>query len=176
MAHWCDHLLEQIPEDERYEDWRSGSARYEQGNPGEISPAAITALHAMVLDKMQDRDAFAHWFGQYNSGRKYPDTDWEPEVPLLPKDVTNYIREQAPLLRNPASRFSFIRKGEGSLTLFIDGASFDCDGETSVFAERICGLDRIVMDADWGHIVSIVELLVQLLNQGSVAFEEQDEW
>ena len=33
----------------------------------------------MLTEKINDRAAFARWFGRYNSTRKYPDMDWTPE-------------------------------------------------------------------------------------------------
>ncbi|MGD9710623.1 MAG: cupin domain-containing protein [Thermomicrobiales bacterium] len=173
IAHWCDHLLEQLQDDDRYEDWRSGSTRYDQHNPGEISANAIAGLQAMMAEKMLDRDAFARWFGQYNSVRKYPEIDWGPREPLTPEDIRAYIDGRIALLRNPASRFSFVRKDVASLTMFVDGASFDCDQRISEFAEQICGQDRVLIDPNNKHLDATLDLVTQLINQGSIAFDDE---
>src|SRR3546814_3127709 len=55
IADWCDHLLDSTRDDDRYDD----PNLQVQKNPGEISAQAITQLHAMVIGKMLDRDAFA---------------------------------------------------------------------------------------------------------------------
>src|SRR3546814_7420029 len=60
IADWCDHLLDSTRDDDRYDD----PNLQVQKNPGEISAQAITQLHAMVIGKMLDRDAFARWFGR----------------------------------------------------------------------------------------------------------------
>src|SRR3546814_18651489 len=78
IADWCDHLLDSTRDDDRYDD----PNLQVQKNPGEISAQAITQLHAMVIGKMLDRDAFARWFGQYNSPPNYADMDWQPEEPI----------------------------------------------------------------------------------------------
>jgi len=174
IAHWCDHLLEQLQDDDRYEDWRSGAAPFGQDNPGEIAAGALDGLHRMIAERMLDRDAFARWFGQYNSVRKYPDVDWRPDEPATPEMVRHWIDNDVPLQRNPASRFSFVRNGAASLTLFVDGAGFDCDQATSGFAEQICAQDQVEIDPDIGAIGPVLDLVVQLINQGSVAFDDED--
>lgn len=71
MAHYCDHLLEEMTDDDRYGD----PGLTTQDNPGEIGAGALDALQAMITEKMADRTAFARWFGQYNSTPKYSDVD-----------------------------------------------------------------------------------------------------
>src|SRR3546814_5526390 len=98
----------------------------------------------MFTDKMLDRDAFARWFGQYASAPKYPDMDWRPEEPMEVQALRERLAGDVPLLRNPASRFSFIRRNENSVLLFVDGQCFECVQETAVLAEQLCakGPDR----------------------------------
>src|SRR3546814_3793193 len=83
----------------------------------------------MFTDKMLDRDAFARWFGQYASAPKYPDMDWRPEEPMEVQALRERLAGDVPLLRNPASRFSFIRRNENSVLLFVDGQCFECRSE-----------------------------------------------
>src|SRR3546814_7966241 len=64
----------------------------------------------MVIGKVLDRDAFARWFGQYNSTPKYADMDWQPEEPIQIEELREALGDNVPLCRNPASRFSFIRQ------------------------------------------------------------------
>jgi 50S ribosomal protein L16 3-hydroxylase len=54
-----------------------------------------------------------------------------------------------PLLRNPASRFSFIRESEDRLRLFVDGESYCCEGETIALAEMLCAKQHFVIDNEW---------------------------
>lgn len=170
IAHWCDHLLADMQDDDRYDDPNIQA----QENPGEISEAAIAQLHAMVTEKMLDRDAFALWFGQYNSTRKYPEMDWQAEKPTQTEALHEILADNLPLCRNPASRFSFIRQHANSLLLFVDGQCFECTQETVAFAEQLCAQDRITIDPRLMKSDSALALIAKLVNQGSVAFEPED--
>ena len=170
IEHYCDDLLEEMPDGDRYAD----PNLMPQSNPGEISPAAITALHALVTERLDDRAAFARWFGQYSSARKYPEVDWHLEEPITSKELRGLLRSNAPLVRNPASRFSFIRGQLGSLQLFVDGLCFACGDECAEFAERLCARDRNPVDQHLAKSDAVVSLLLALINQGSLAFEPDD--
>jgi 50S ribosomal protein L16 3-hydroxylase len=170
LSAWCDDLLDGMDDDDRYED----PGLPAQENPGEISPAAIARLHALVTQRLNDQAAFARWFGGYSSTPKYPEMDWQPDVEVRLEDVRADIAEALPLMRNPASRFSFIRQGADAVLLFVDGACFECAGEAARLAEQLCAsacfmVDRTVMASD-----KAAELLAILCNQGSIAFAAEE--
>lgn len=168
LAHWCDHLLAEMEDEHRYAD----PGLRAQSNPGEISADALAGLHAMITDTLQDRSAFARWFGQYNSARKYPDMDWQPEQPIRVADVRASLASASVLRRNPAGRFSFIRQEDGAVLLFVDGACFECnDSACMAFAEQLCAQDHIPLDTAPEFSEATVVLIAALVNQGSVAFE-----
>lgn len=164
---WSEHLLDAMAEDDRYQD--PGLAA--QGNPGEITPQALAALHAMVMDRMRDRDAFARWFGEHASMPKYPDQDWRPDVEMNPAEVRAQLATGTSLHRNPASRFSFIRQSTDALLLFVDGQCFPCEGESVALAERLCAEDGVAVDLQTDPALA---LIAQLVNQGSIAFDTDD--
>lgn len=170
IAHYCDHLLAHMQDDDRYAD----PDLQAQDNPGEISATALDRLHAMITANMGDRDAFARWFGQYTSTPKYPDTDWQPEAPMEMAELHACIRNAAPLSRNPASRFSFVRQGDDAVTLFVDGQCFACTGACTRFAQDLCTQDRFVVDPELMTSPDAMTLIAQLCDQGSVAFEGDD--
>ena len=174
IAHWCDHLLADMQDDDRYEDRYSGQDFFRQDNPGEISGAALDGLYAMIREKMLDRDAFARWFGQYTSTPKYPETDWRAEETARPEELRGFLAGSIPLHRNPASRFSFVRRGENSVLLFVDGECFECGRDIAALAERICAADRVLIDPDRENSDAVMALLAKLLDQGSVAFEPDE--
>ena len=167
IGYYCDDLLEEMKDDDRYGDPGLGT----QKNPGEISEAAINRLHAMVTEKMADRDAFARWFGGYNSTPKYPDMDWRPEEAVQIDSLREALTADTTLRRNPASRFSFIRQSADTLLLFVDGACFECADETATFAQQLCGHDGSKIDAELSGSDSAMALIVKLCNQGSVALD-----
>ena len=158
---------DQLDDDDRYAD--PGLAA--QPNPGEISGEALARLHAMVVERMLDRDAFAAWFGRYITAPKNPEIDWRPEQPIDLATLRARIAAASPLLRNPASRFSFIPGEGGGLTLFVDGNAHDCVDPAADVARQLCASDRLVVDREVPGSEAGLALLTELLNQGSVAFE-----
>jgi 50S ribosomal protein L16 3-hydroxylase len=170
ISNWCDEVVEGLSDDDRYGDADLEPA----GNPGEIAPGAIDRLYRMVSEKMLDREAFVRWFGQYSSNPKYPDLDWSPEQPVTVAQVQERLRGGSQLCRNPASRFAFVRVEGGSLMLFVDGECFACDGRAAAFAERLCAQQQVALGSDLGGSPAVPELVTDLLNRGSVAFDEDD--
>ena len=171
IGYWADDLLADMPDDDRYGD----AGLQPQDNPGEISPQAIDRLHAMITEKLADREAFVRWFGQYNSTPKYPDVDWRPEVPIEVEQLRKALTSGIRLRRNPASRFSFVRENENWVILFVDGQSFHCNDETISFAKDICARDTVTIDQDSIQSDAAMRLIVALYNQGSLASENAAE-
>lgn len=168
IAGWCDDLSAGMVDEDRYTD--PGLAA--QANPGEISAHAIAQLHAMVTEALSDRSEFARWFGSYTTTRKYPDIEWQPEEPMVRADLQELLAQGMPLIRNPASRFSFIRDETGDLLLFVDGECFECAGGVRILAEQLCASDQLSVDTELAKSDEVTELIVQLFNRGSIAFEE----
>lgn len=168
IAGWAQSLLDGLDEDDRYRD----AALTRQTNPGEITPHALAELHNMIAEKLGDRESFARWFGRYATAPKNPEIDWQPEQSPDREAVERLLAQGMPLLRNPASRFSFIRRGPDALSLFVDGKLFECLGETTAFAERLCSEDRAVLHTALAGSDDAMELLIELLDEGSVAFDE----
>jgi 50S ribosomal protein L16 3-hydroxylase len=166
VAHWADHLLSGLADDDRYADPDLAA----QATPGEISDDALDRLHTMVTETLADRAAFARWFGGYTSTPKYPDTDWAPEPPVDTGAVQAALIARATLIRNAASRFAFVRQGK-NLTLFVDGATFECAGKVARFAEDLCAHTSVRPAAALARSAAGVALITALINQGSVMFE-----
>ncbi|MEP2103488.1 MAG: cupin domain-containing protein [Parasphingorhabdus sp.] len=171
IGDWCDDLLAdmQEQEDDRYGDPDLAI----QENPGEISINAVDRLHAMITEKMGDRDNFARWFGQYNSTPKYPQIDWQPEEPIEMEELREQLQQGVPLSRNPASRFSFIRKDQ-QLLLFIDGQCIECAGDAMSIAETLCAQTPVTIDEALIHSDGVMDLILALYNRGCLAFEPED--
>jgi 50S ribosomal protein L16 3-hydroxylase len=169
VAGWAQSVIGELAEDDRYGD----PALARQENPGEITAEALAELHAMVAEKLQDRGAFARWFGQQATAPKNPEIDWQPEHPPVREEVERLLAQGVALLRNPAARFSFIRQGPGAVSLFVDGEAFECEGASAVFAERLCAADRLATGATLAGSAEATELIVELLDMGSVAFDEE---
>jgi len=163
---WAQHQVDGLPDEDRFAD----PDLAQQANPGEITPASLDRLHAMVLETMGDKAAFAQWFGKFTSLPKYPDIDWAPEQPFTPEEVRDLMASRAALCRNPASRFAFIRQSDETVLLFVDGECLECTGQDAAFAEQLCAAPEAVFPP---HSASEA-LIALLLNQGSLAFEDED--
>ena len=170
ITSFADDLVAEMEDDDRYAD----PGLPPQTNPGEISADALAALQQMVTEKLADRDAFARWFGEYTSAPKYPEVDWQPEEPAEAEQLQEWIANGERLTRNPASRFSFVRAEGGAVLLFVDGECFETVEEAAVFAELLCAQDDMVVDASLTQSEPTMALLVQLYNQGSIAFDQED--
>lgn len=170
MAHWCDHVLADLEEDERYED----RGLQPQASAGEISADAIDRLHAMATENLLDREKFARWLGEYLSASKYPQLDWSPDEPVTLAELRRDVASGASLWRNPASRFSFVRESGHSVLLFIDGNCFPCSGPAAVLAEAICSQDCVSVDPAEMKSADVADLLLRLCNQGSLAFDHRE--
>jgi 50S ribosomal protein L16 3-hydroxylase len=167
IAHWCDHLLAEMVEDDRYADGHLKGRK----NPGEIAADELARVHAMITDKMRDRDAFARWFGEYNSAPKY-DQEFQPDQPATIDGIMAHLSNGAALIRNPASRFSFVREGEDAVILFVDGESFDLSGEAARFAEALSASTHLTVD----HMLAAhaAPLIARVIDKGSVKFDLDD--
>jgi 50S ribosomal protein L16 3-hydroxylase len=161
IAHYADHLLATLSEDDRFVD----PGRAAQTNPGEIAAADIARVQAMIAERMLDQAAFARWFGEFSSTPKYADQDFAPDADVTRDEVMAAVARGVPLLRNPASRFAFVRQGDGVI-LFVDGVSHDLTGEAARFAEALCAAPRLTATQD------AAPLIATLINAGAVQFDE----
>jgi len=163
IEHWCEDVLDRLTDDDRYADPDLAP----QDNSGEIAPAALERLHAMVTERLLDRGAFARWFGRHASTPKYPELDWRPDVPLDPGEAHARMTAGAVLRRNPASRFAFIGGAADDVLLFVDGAEFACRGAEAEFAQRLCASDAVTLQA----ADAAADLVAHLYNRGCVTFD-----
>lgn len=170
LTHFVDDLVAQMQDDDRYSDPDLAI----QDNPGEISNIALDRLHRLAIEQLQDRASFTRWFGHYSSTRKYPEIDWSPEDLVSEADIETCLRSAAIVMRNPASRFSFVQEGVMTL-LFVDGSSFECVSACKAFAEALCKKDRVALPPHPNPDAELVKLMTDLVNQGSIAFDEQVE-
>jgi 50S ribosomal protein L16 3-hydroxylase len=58
------------------------------------------------------------------------------------------------------------------LYLFVDGQSFDCTGEAAAIAEQICASPTLTVASHLAASAPVVALVAALVDQGSLAFDE----
>ncbi len=164
---WGGYLADGLLEEDRYADPDLAA----QSHPGEITEQAIDQLHAMVTQALSDRTAFARWFGEFTTQPKYAEADYRPDEAISQKAVESQLAQGVSLIRNPASRFSFIRQQRGAVLLFVDGQSFECADEIASLAKQICSRPQLTVDP----ATPGAALIARLINQGSLAFEDATE-
>lgn len=162
---WTDQVLDGLTDDDRYRD----QVPFDQANPGEITPAALARLRAMVVERLSDEQGFARWFGSHATAMKNPQIDWRPDEAVGVDEVREAIAGGATIVRNPASRFAFVRTGDDTVTLFVDGQACDCDGVTSAFAEALCAEREFAVLPRHAACAEVIALVMRLVNDGSVA-------
>lgn len=167
IAAWCDEVLSQLGDDDRYTD---GDALVPQDNPGEITPAALERLQALVLARLSDRAGFARLFGAHATTPRYPEVDWSPERPLTLKRLRHAVAQGAEFERNPASRFAFVAEGESACLLFVDGEGLPCRDDADACARRICGSSTFTLEPRWSD--AALEVVLDLCNRGALALAE----
>ncbi|ARU15398.1 cupin domain-containing protein [Croceicoccus marinus] len=170
VSGWADYVIDLLDDNDRYRDPGLNPA----ANPGEITPEAFDRLHHMVTEALANRESFARWVGSLVSAPKSDMIDWSPEEMVLPQAVRADLAAGGVLERNPASRFAFHRSGPETLTLFVDGTAYDCDGATALFAETLCRHASHAAEPEWGVADQTVQLICDLANKGSVAIVSDD--
>lgn len=165
IAAWCDDLLAELPDDDRYTD--PGLAM--QDNPGEITAEAMARLHGLIAEKLLDREGFARAFGRHASTPRYPEADWRPEEPVTRAGMQALIAGQAELVRNPASRFSYYAGSPDLTLLFVDGQCLECRGGVIALARQLCADQHYTLDGEMAE--PALDLLVTLYNQGSLLLD-----
>jgi len=162
---WAGDMVLDLSDSDRYGD----PHLEQQANPGEIDADAIARLQGMIAETLNDPSRFARWFGQYNTAPKNPEIDWRPEDVADAADVAEQLAHGTPIVRNPASRFAFVREAETGVMLFADGAAYACTGAAAAFAQAICGETRLVAAPD--SCPDTLDLIAALYNAGSLAFD-----
>ena len=88
--------------------------------------------------------------------------------------LADRIRSGRRLERSAVSQFVYIRRDDGGVTLFVEGAAYDMPPRRAAAAETLCGWEPL--DAtSLGSLLddaSFLELLVELVDRG--ALEEAD--
>jgi 50S ribosomal protein L16 3-hydroxylase len=121
LLDFAESLAEPLGEEARYTDPDLAPARA----AGEIDAAAVfRARAAMPHFANVDKGAFARWFGCFVTRYRAAHEAIPPARPLAIAQLPACLRG-ARLLRNPWSRFAWMRRGRGAL-LFVAGRPHPC--------------------------------------------------
>jgi 50S ribosomal protein L16 3-hydroxylase len=171
---WSDDLLDNLEESDRYTDPPAAASAGAQSNPGEISPEALARLRSLIADTLEDKAEFARWFGKFATSPKNANIDWRPDDPADEAEIETFLGQGLALIRNPASRFSYVTTEEKSVQLFVDGECYACSGEAAAFARTLCAQQDVKASPSQASCEQTKQVIKSLLDLGCVAFENAE--
>jgi 50S ribosomal protein L16 3-hydroxylase len=136
-----------------------------QTNPGQMTAEALEAVHRILRQYVDDQDLLAEWFGRFMTMPKYQEEETEVDTYRL-EDVRAYASAGKLLTRNEGSRFAFQEHGRETW-LFVDGRRYPCGEAQADLVRKLCA-DLTVDPETFSHIEDNLQLLVDLLNHGSL--------
>lgn len=163
------HVLEQLGPLDRYGD---PDLRL-QDNPGEISREALARIrkifHTFVTDEAIDR-----WFGAFVTEPKRGYNALPLDTPYTPDELVEAIEQGVGLVRNPGTRFAYVRHENGDVSLFVNGEAYVLDAPFAFVAPLLCGPEPLTAGALAPHTGArdFVVLLTDLVNEGFLELEE----
>ncbi|MBL4582125.1 MAG: cupin domain-containing protein [Gammaproteobacteria bacterium] len=164
---FSDFIIKDQDPAQRYED----SDKQTELRGAEIKPELLEDSYRQLTERLAEKQQFASWFGCHVSQPKYPELIQPLDEALSSEDFAALLADGVRLTKNPSSRFAFMEaSAEGCVLLFVDGAmvSFSMKQLSNIVA--FCEAADIVpgTSSDLLTDPEIVELLRQLLNQGSL--------
>lgn len=174
---FSDSLCEDLTADQRYTDEPGTGPLPDNGLTVREVGHAFKRLQALF----NNPDAFVQWFGRFASTPKYPEFMDVPSSTMTAETLLNQVRKQSQdinFVKNPASRFLYLEDTESQrLWLFVDGESYRCPIETLSRVMQLCSSrsDAALGCQPWAQQPELRDILVSMLNQGSVTLSTADE-
>jgi 50S ribosomal protein L16 3-hydroxylase len=128
---------------------------------GEIDLNALEGLRKLMMSGMSDSESLHNYLAAFMSRFRLAHDPMPPPEMTQPEILQRALRDGARLLRNPWTRFTWIKTAEGA-RLFAAGQDFDC---TTNLAELLCQSDQPEVRADRLDTESL-ETLTGLINGG----------
>jgi len=175
LSGFCDETLDSLSEELRYSD----PGLLPQENGGEIAHQAIDAVQSILQHYVNDKQRVAQWFGRYMTQQKYAsETSNDGDSQLNQNDLAQLLGEQSSIHRDPASRFSFIESNGPELpfSLFVNGVCFDGHGsDFRTLSRALTTNGRLPVTSVMSLLKDpeCLQLLLTLVNQGSLYFEDE---
>ncbi len=161
LSDFCDHHISLLTEQDRYTDPYLKQQQY----PGEITEATIDKIHGLLQQFTEDKSAITEWFGRFMTSEKYPQ---ETNTLYEFSDITEKLTQLEWLYRDGSSRFAYTTDN-GIAKLYVNGEPYDSSLDT---AKLLSNNDHYPVHALPKDPQSMT-LIIQLIQQGSLYFEEQ---
>ncbi len=175
LSDFCDDTLANLSNELRYND----SGLQQQDHGGEIAPAAIEKVQQILHDYISDKQRVADWFGRYVTQPKYPSETFEnTDHQIRPDDLIQLLEDQAVIRRDPTVRIAFANSGscKESVSLFVNGACIEGVGDSCIELCKILADNTRISSEQirpWLEDTECVQLLLNLVNQGSLYFDDE---
>lgn len=162
-----DELSCRSGDEERYRDGEPGIPEH----PGEIRRQVIADLHQWLLQKVNDTDAIARWFGSFVTSPRYENLRF-PQ-PTSKTGLKAGVSGGKGLARDSHARLAFLRQ-ESETHLFADGHRYRMTNELMPLASRLCDAQFIeaAFLAPWLKNNEALDLLLALVNSGSLVLTD----
>ncbi len=158
---FANYVGDSLSEEMRYADPDLSS----QANPGCLTPEALSKIHHVVRQYLEDKNVLGEWFGRFITAPKYPDEEQAMQTFQL-KDLRAHIAAGGMLRRNEGSRMAF-QERDDELWLFADGRQFQCHENEADVVKALCA-DLTIHPGTYGQSEACLQLLLALLNQSSL--------
>lgn len=168
----ADFIGETLQEDLRYTDADIKLPEH----PAVIDDAALVRVKNLLNQVMDNPAALSEWFGRAMTQTKYPDQLIPQEDPWTSATLHELLEDDEPVLVvAEGSRLAFRVSQEGNW-LFADGEALRFSIDIKEWVAKLCSLSSL--DADFLkktlNLAEASELLVKLINQGSIYLSEED--
>ncbi|MCG8525968.1 MAG: hypothetical protein MI748_06295, partial [Opitutales bacterium] len=170
LSDYCDDRIAHLQQELRYTDIGLPA----QSNPGEIGPDAIATIRDILQQQLTDSRHITDWFGRFMTRPKYHIDATDSEDSANSAKLLSLMQEYGIIFRDPASRFAFFRDGQDSV-LFVNGESYSCHAAKSTLAQLLAAQDAYQTEqlTEFLNDLECAKLLLQLLNQGSLYFDDE---
>lgn len=169
----ADFIGETLADDLRYTDADLTLPEH----PAAIDDAAMQRVKNLLNSVIDNPAALSEWFGRAMTQTKYPDQLLPQEDPWTTATLHQLIEENEPLLVvAEGSRLAFRASKEGRW-LFADGEALQFSAELESWVANLCTTTELDINfiKHTLNLPEASELLVKLINQGSVYLIEDDE-
>jgi 50S ribosomal protein L16 3-hydroxylase len=139
-----------------------------QLHPGEIGPAALKKVQAVLEKALTDEEAIARWFGTFMTEPRRGHYAIPLDDPYEPAGLLQELHGTARLRRSSLARFAFIRLNDGAAILFAGGTEYPLPYDLSFAAPLISGTEPLTTATLQPHLknAAFLELLTELVNEG----------
>jgi 50S ribosomal protein L16 3-hydroxylase len=182
LGGFLEHALLAAPDDAFYTDPDLAPADH----PGEIAPEALARLHRVLLDAVQDEDAFRQWVGAHltearRAAEGFEDDGFEDEdepmageasEALTPEAVAARLKRGDALAHAPGARLAYVRDAGGGVTLFADGQAYTLEPALAPLAPVLADASTIPAASLAPHLSTpdAADLLAALLEDGALVW------